>query len=112
MLMDVAIVIMMSIDIKSMRGTRTTIAKNVSVSDAENIIVIADRTGKIIFRIGPIGHTFISVFVRMITVIDTDAGIRGTIAMIAIITDTGIMDTSTMVKSVVNVVKVTESVFS
>ncbi len=40
------------------------------------------------------------------TVIGTDAGTGDTIAMIAIITDTGIMDTSTMVKSVANVVKV------
>ncbi len=40
------------------------------------------------------------------TGIGMGAGTRDTIAMIAIITDTGIMDTSTMVKSVVNVVKV------
>ncbi len=83
-----------------MRGTRTTIVKNVIVSVVENIIVMADRTGKIIFRLGPIDHTFISVLVGMMTASGTDAGTRDTIAMMAIITDTG-----TMVKNVVNVVK-------
>ncbi len=39
------------------------------------------------------------------TLLGTDAGTRDT-TMIAIITDTGIMNTSIMVKSVVNVVKV------
>jgi len=41
----------------------------------------------------------------MMTGIGMDAGTRDTIAMIAINIDTGVMGTSTMVKSVANVVK-------
>ena len=78
-------IIMMSIGIKSMTDTKTIIAKSVLVSVAENIIVMAGRTGKIIFRLGPIGHTFISVLVETMTDLITDAGTRDTIAMITVV---------------------------
>ena len=99
-------IIMMSIGIKNMRGTKTIIAKSVIVSVAENIIVMAGRTGKIILRIGPTGHTFILVLVEIMTDLITDAGTRDTIAMITINKDTDIIDTNTMAESIANVVKV------
>ena len=113
MLMAVATVIimvgditMMSIGIKSMRSTRTIIAKSVIVNVAENIIVIAGRTGKIIFRLGPTGHTFILVLVIIMTDLITDAGTRETLVMITINKDTDIIAINTMAERIVNVVKV------
>ncbi len=89
-----------------MKKTKTIIVKNVIVSVAENIIVMAGRTGRIIFRIGPINHTFILVLVEIMTGLIPDVGIKDTIAMITINRDTGIKDTNTMAENVANVVKV------
>lgn len=89
-----------------MRSTRTVIAKSVIVNVAKNINVIADRTDKIIFRLGPTGHTFILVLVIIMTDLITDNGTRDTIVMITVNKNTDIIDTNTMAERTVNVVKV------
>ncbi len=89
-----------------MRSTRTVIAKSVIVNVAENIIEMAGRTGKIIFRLDPTGHTFILVLVIIMTDLITYDGTRVTIVMITINKNTDIIDTNTMAERTVNVVKV------
>ncbi len=73
------------------------------VSIAEIIIVMLDRTGKVIFCLGPMDHIIISALVGMITDPGTNAGTRDTIAMIVLSTD---METNIEAGSIVNVVKV------
>ncbi len=99
-------IIMMLTGIKSMIGTKTTVAKNVIVIVAENTIAATGRADKIIFLQGTIGHSFTLVLVEMTTDLVTNFGTRDTIVMIT--TDTDTINTNIMVESAVKVVKVSQ----